>query len=144
MNSIATKFKVTSAAVAVGTSAAFAPVAANALPELPVPAAPSHQIIGNLAEQGPLTNFIYFIEASTIQAGAFIIRVNSAIQLARRDFWAQVAADNPGTFIGDIALFIAGQATEFLNNLGAVTAEAGNGTVCTRMGAYGAVTVGAC
>lgn len=144
MSAIATKLKVGTAAVALGATAGFAPVAANAAPAVQVPAAPVHQLIGDLPEQGPLTNLIYFGQSISIQAAGFVIRVNSAINLNRRTFWQDLADDFPGTFLGDFAQSQADRHTQYLANLEAVTFEAGNGTTCTTMGAYGAVTTGPC
>lgn len=51
MNAIATKFKVTAAAAAIGASAVLAPIAANAAPAIQLPAAPVNQLVGDFAQQ---------------------------------------------------------------------------------------------
>ncbi len=71
MNAIATKFKVSAAALAVGAAGAFAPVAANAAPAVEVPAAPV-QVVGNLA-QAP-GDFIWFFQVSSLQIAAAATR----------------------------------------------------------------------
>lgn len=144
MSAMATKLKVSAAAVAVGATAAIAPVAANAAPAVQIPAAPVHQVIGDLPEQGPLTNLWYFGQSVSIQAAGFVIRINSAINLNRMNFWQDLADDFPDTFLGDFAQAQADRHSQYLENLSMVSAEAGNGVICTTMGAYGAVTTGPC
>lgn len=74
MNAIATKFQVGAAALALGTSAAFVPVAANAAPAVQVPAAPV-QVMGDLA-QAP-GDFIWFFQVSSLQLSAAAIRTTT-------------------------------------------------------------------
>lgn len=72
MNAIATKFQVGAAALAVGASTAFAPVAANAAPAVQVPAAPVHQVVGDLAAAPG--DFIWFFQVTSVQLAATFTR----------------------------------------------------------------------
>ena len=72
MNAIATKFQVGAAALAVGASAAFVPVAANAAPAMPAPAAPVHQVVGDLAAAPG--DFIWFFQVTSVQLAATFTR----------------------------------------------------------------------
>ncbi|GAB3241315.1 hypothetical protein [Mycolicibacterium hippocampi] len=71
MNAIATKFQVGAAALALGATAAFAPVAANAAPAVQVPAAPV-QVMGDIA-QAP-GDFIWFFQVRSVQLAATFTR----------------------------------------------------------------------
>ena len=71
MNAIATKFQVGAAALALGATAAFAPVAANAAPAVEVPAAPI-QVMGDVA-QAP-GDFIWFFQVRSVQLAATFTR----------------------------------------------------------------------
>lgn len=71
MNAIATKFRVGAAALAIGATAAFAPVAANAAPAVQLPAAPV-QIAGD-APQAP-GDFIWFFQVTSVQLAATFTR----------------------------------------------------------------------
>ena len=70
MNAIATKFQVGAAALAIGATAAFAPVAANATPAVQVPAAPV-QIVD--VPQAP-GDFIWFFQVTSVQLAATFTR----------------------------------------------------------------------
>ena len=72
MNAIATKFQVGAAALALGATAAFAPVAANAAPAAEIPAAPMHAVIDNAA-QAP-GDFIWFFQVRSVQLAATFTR----------------------------------------------------------------------
>ena len=71
MNAIVTKFQVGAAALAVGASAAFTPVVANAAPAVPVPAAPV-QVVG-AAPEAP-GDFIWFFQVTSVQIAASLTR----------------------------------------------------------------------
>ena len=72
MTAIATKFQVGAATLALGASAAFAPLAANAAPAVQAPAAPVHQVVGELpAAPG---DFIWFFQVTSVQLAATFTR----------------------------------------------------------------------
>lgn len=70
MNALATKFQVGAAALALGATAAFAPVAANATPAVQLPAAPV-QIAD--VPQAP-GDFIWFFQVRSVQLAATFTR----------------------------------------------------------------------
>ncbi|MGE2836587.1 hypothetical protein [Mycobacterium sp. SMC-4] len=72
MNTIATKFKVGTAAAAMAASAVIAPVAASAAPAVQVPAAPVQQVAGGVA-QAP-GDFIWFFQVSSVQIAGALTR----------------------------------------------------------------------
>ncbi|MBX7450641.1 hypothetical protein GR927_21880 [Mycolicibacterium sp. 3033] len=137
MTTIATKFQVTVAAAAVAAGAAFVPVAANAAPQIQLPAAPFS--VDNLAE-GP----VYVVTAASLQLYSVFLKQSAASQDRRADRLEAYAAAHPTSFFGQLA---ASRAAQLRTNQ-AVT----NGIsfdICLNgqsaaVGPYGTFTKGAC
>lgn len=141
MNAIATKFQVGAAALALGATAAFVPVAANAAPAVEVPAAPV-QVMGDLA-QAP-GDFIWFFQVSSLQISAAAVRTTTFwTDLTIGIYEAKLEA-NPDSIFAPFYERRLEQLAEQRAAIGAITFSAcrdGEGYVA---GPYGTVTQGAC
>ncbi len=141
MNAIATKFQVTAAALAVGATAAFfAPIAANAAPAVQVPTAPVHQMVGDLAEAPG--DFLFYTQVISLQIIASNIRWRSSSLEGRAQSLQVYAANNPGTFFGQLAAARAQTLLERRAALGALTFSACKGDKGIQVGPYGTVDGG--
>ncbi|WP_131721983.1 hypothetical protein [Mycolicibacterium obuense] len=139
MTTIATKFQVTVAAAAVAAGAAFVPVAANAAPQIQLPAAPSFADLP-LQPKGP----VYIITATSVQLVSVFLKQSAASQERRSSRLEAYAAAHPDTFFGQLAATRAAQirsAQAITNN---VTFDFCIGGNSVGIGPYGTVTGGSC
>lgn len=142
MNAIATRFQVTAAALAVGATTIFAPIAANAAPSVQIPAAPVNVVASDLA-QAP-GDFGYFLQVASLQAYARQIAFRSASLDRRATRLAAYATANPGTFFGMQAAAAAQRLTATRASLGDISLSICRGGTGVSVGPYGAVTSGPC
>ncbi|MGE2728588.1 hypothetical protein ACQI4F_03850 [Mycolicibacterium vaccae] len=143
MNAIATKIKVSTAAVAMAATAAFAPVAANAAPAVQVPAAPAvQQVVGQLPEAPG--DFLFYTQVASLQVVASIIRFRSFSLESRAQRLQAYANLNPNTFFGRLAAQTAERLITRRNALGQISFSACRDGRGISVGPYGTVTGGAC
>ncbi|MGE2736475.1 hypothetical protein [Mycolicibacterium vaccae] len=142
MSAIATKFKVTTAALAVGASAAFTPVVASAAPATPVPAAPVQQVVGSVSEAPG--DFFYYASVISLQIAASSIRFRSAVLDNRAERLRTYAARFPDTAFGRWAAAAAVRVEQRRAAYGAISFSACRDGQGVSVGPYGTVTRGAC
>ena len=140
MNAIATKFQVTAAALAVGATAVFAPIAANAAPSIQIPSAPV--VMNNLA-QAP-GDFGYFLEVASLQAYAKQVAFRSNALDTRATRLEAYAAAHPGTFFGDRAAASAQRLRDRRDSLGDISISVCRGGTGLSVGPYGSLSSGPC
>lgn len=139
MTTVATKFQVTVAAAAVAAGAAFVPVAANAAPQIQLPAAPSFADLP-LQPKGP----VYVVTAASLQLYSVFVKQSAASQERRSSRLEAYAAAHPDTFFGQLAATRAAQirsAQAITNNISFDVCLGGNSV---GIGPYGTVTSGSC
>jgi hypothetical protein len=124
MNTIATRLKVGTAAIAVAAAATLVPVAAQAAPELSAPTAPITQVIDRVASSvdiGSIPEFSFFF------------------------FGATPAVQPPGVTIFSPAFPILGPVSQLLNPIWAALGLNGKtlcfGGLSLQFGAYGGFSV---
>lgn len=142
MNAIATKFQVGAAALALGASAAFAPVAANAAPAVQVPAAPVHQVIGNVAEAPG--DFIWFFQVSSVQIAATMTRSATFWTDTTISIYEAKLARNPDSIFAPFYENRIAQLNVQRAAFGALSISACRDGEGISAGPYGTVTRGAC
>lgn len=142
MNAIATKFKVTAAALALGAGAALTPAVAHSAPAVQVPAAPVQQVVGGVAEAPG--DFIYYSRVVSLQVLAANIRFTSAVLESRANRLQAYAAAYPNTLFGQWAAQAAQRTLERRAAYGALTFSACRGDSGIQVGPYGTVTSGPC
>jgi hypothetical protein len=126
----------------VAATAVLAPVAAQAAPAVQIPAAPAHQLVGDLA-QSP-ADFLYMAQVASIQAIAAQIRFRSDFLEKRATRLEEYAAAHPGTFFGDRAATSAARQRALRAQYGGLSFSACNGGTGIKLGPYGSVTTGPC
>lgn len=140
MNAIATKFKVSVAAAAVGGAAVFAPIAANAAPAVQVPAAPAH-VIGDLAQQpnGLIGVFVVQFTGVVTRTSTYFTRFTIL------NYQSKLEANPDSPFAAFYQRRI-NQLNAQLARYGSVSQSACFGGRSTSIvaGSYGAVTTGTC
>lgn len=142
MNIITTKLNVTAAALAVGATAALAPIAANAAPAVSIPTAPVHQVVGDLA-QAP-GDFFYATQVISLQVLASNIRFRSASLDRRATRLEAYAAAHPDSFFGQQAAATAARLRDRRADYGDISFTACRGGSGIAVGPYGTVTSGPC
>ncbi|PRC46016.1 hypothetical protein C6A85_92235 [Mycobacterium sp. ITM-2017-0098] len=125
-----------------GLSAVFATGAANAAPQVALPAAPVTQITGDFA-QAP-GDLLYFGQVMSIQMAGSSIRFRSSVLESRATRLEAYAARYPDTFFGRAAAQAAERARAERARLGSITLSACRDGEGIAMGPYGTVTRGAC
>ena len=139
MTTIATKFQVTVAAAAVAAGAAFVPVAANAAPQIQLPAAPSFADLP-LQPKGP----VYIITATSVQLLSVFLKQSAASQDRRADRLEAYAAAHPDSFFGQLAASRAAQLRTNQAVTNSITFDFCVGGNSVGIGPYGTVTGGSC
>ncbi|MGE2836592.1 hypothetical protein [Mycobacterium sp. SMC-4] len=142
MTAVVTKLQVGAAALAVGAAAAFTPVAANAAPAVSTPAAPVHQVIGELP-QAP-GDFMYYSRVISLQIAASSIRFRTAVLDRRATRLEEYAAKYPNTWFGRQAAATAERLRERRAIYGGITFSACHNGSGIQVGPYGTVTRDAC
>lgn len=139
MTTIATKFQVTVAAAAVAAGAAFVPVAANAAPQIQLPAAPSFADLP-LQPKGP----VYIVTATSIQVLSVFLKQSAASQDRRADRLEAYAAAHPDSFFGNLAAARAAQLRKNEAVTNGIKFDVCLGGNSVGIGPYGTVTSGSC
>ncbi|HEY9264249.1 MAG TPA: hypothetical protein VIQ11_06575 [Mycobacterium sp.] len=127
----------TIAAAAVATAAAIAPVAANAAPQIHIPAAPV--TVSDLS-QGP----VYTLTAVSLQLYSGFLKASAASQDRRATRLETFAANNPGTFFGQLAAARAAQLRENEAVTNGITFDICLNGQSAAVGPYGTFTKGTC
>lgn len=137
MTTIATKFQVTAAAAAMAAGAAFAPVAAQAAPQIQFPTAPF--TVQNISE-GP----VYVVAATSLQLYSVFLKQSAASQDRRADRLEAYAAAHPTTFFGQLAAARAAQLRENQAVTNGISFDICLNGQSAAVGPYGTFTKGAC
>lgn len=142
MNAISTKLNVTAAVVAIGTTAALMPIAANAAPAVPLPTVPVNQVVGGIAEAPG--DLIYASQVLSLQVLAANIRARSASLDRRATRLEAYAAAHPDTYFGQRAAATAERLRDRRADFGDISFTACRGGTGLAVGPYGTVTEGPC
>lgn len=141
MNAIATKFQVGAAAVAVGVTAAFTPVAATAAPAVQAPAAPV-QFAGDL-RQAP-GDLVWFWQVTSLQLAAATVRTMTFWTDLTISIYEDKLASNPGSIFAGFWQLRLNQLAAQRADIGALTFDVCRDGSGYSAGPYGTVTQGAC